>query len=49
MTIKPPTTAPKMLAHRADILAAEASRLAGAPIYTQDDLDAQVEELLTEL
>ena len=36
----------KMLAHRAGILAAEAARLAGAPTYTQQELDAQVEELL---
>lgn len=36
----------KMLAHRAGILAAEAARLAGATVYTQDDLDARVEELL---
>ena len=36
----------KMLAHRAGILAAEAARLSGAPVYTQDDLDARVEELL---
>lgn len=36
----------KMLAHRATILAAEAARLAGAPTYTQDELDARVEALL---
>lgn len=36
----------KMLAHRASILAAEAARLAGAPAYTQEELDAKVEELL---
>lgn len=36
----------KMLAHRASVLAAEAARLAGAPVYTQDQLDADVEELL---
>lgn len=36
----------KMLAHRAGILAAEAARLSGAPVYTQGDLDARVEELL---
>ena len=36
----------KMLAHRASILAAEASRLAGAPTYTQQELDTKVEELL---
>lgn len=36
----------KMLAHRASILAAEAARLAGAPTFSQEDLDARVEELL---
>ena len=36
----------KMLAHRASILAAEAARLAGAPAYTQKELDEKVEELL---
>lgn len=36
----------KMLAHRATILVAEAARLAGAPTYTQDQLDARVEALL---
>lgn len=36
----------KMLAHRATILAAEAARLAGAPTYTQEELDTKVEELL---
>ena len=36
----------KMLTHRAGILAAEAARLAGTPAYTQDDMDARVEELL---
>lgn len=38
----------KMLCHRASILAAEAARLAGAPAYTQQELDAEVEELLHE-
>lgn len=38
----------KMLAHRASILAAEAARLAGAPAYTQEELDAKIEELLNE-
>lgn len=38
----------KMLSHRASILAAEAARLAGAPAYTQQELDAEVEELLHE-
>ena len=36
----------KMLAHRASILAAEAAHLAGAPSFTQEDLDAKVEALL---
>ena len=36
----------KMLAHRAGILAAEAARLAGAPVFSQEDLDARVEALL---
>lgn len=36
----------KMLTHRAGILAAEAARLAGTSAYTQDDMDARVEELL---
>ena len=36
----------KMLSHRASILAAEAERLAGAPTFTQEDLDNQVEALL---
>lgn len=36
----------KMLAHRATILAAEAARLAGAPTYTQEEMDTKVEELL---
>lgn len=36
----------KMLAHRADILAIEAARLAGSPTYTQAELDAEVEALL---
>ena len=35
-----------MLAHRASILAAEAARLAGAPVVTQEALDAEVEALL---
>lgn len=38
----------KILAHRASILAAEAARLSGAPAYTQQELDAKVEELLDE-
>lgn len=37
----------KMLAHRAAILAAEAARLAGAPTYTQEELDARVEAMLS--
>lgn len=37
----------KMLAHRASILAAEAARLAGAPTYTQEELDAKVEAMLS--
>lgn len=37
----------KMLAHRASILAAEAARLAGAPTYTQEELDVKVEEMLS--
>lgn len=36
----------KMLTHRAGILTAEAARLAGTSAYTQDDMDARVEELL---
>lgn len=36
----------KMLAHRASILAAEATRLAGAPTISQEELDARVEKLL---
>ena len=36
----------KTLAHRASILAAEAARLAGAPTFSQEDLDARVEALL---
>ena len=36
----------KMLTHRASILAAEAARLAGAPTYTQEELDASVEAML---
>lgn len=36
----------KMLAHRASILAAEAARLAGAPTYAQEELDARVEAML---
>lgn len=36
----------KMLTHRASILAAEAARLAGAPTYTQEELDARVEAML---
>jgi len=36
----------KMLNHRASILAAEAARLAGAPVFTQEHLDAKVEALL---
>lgn len=36
----------KMLTHRAAVLAAEAQRLAGAPTYTQEDLDAEIEALL---
>ncbi len=36
----------KMLAHRASILAAEAARLAGAPTYTQGELDEKVEAML---
>ena len=36
----------KMLAHRSGILAAEAARLAGAPVFSQADLDARVEALL---
>ena len=32
----------KMLAHRASILAAEAERLAGAPTYTIEELDAKM-------
>lgn len=39
----------KQLAHRAAVLAAEAARLAGAPVYTQSQLDACVEELLNGL
>lgn len=35
-----------MLAHRASILAAEAARLVGAPMLTQEALDAKVEALL---
>lgn len=38
----------KILAHRASILAAEAARLSGSPAYTQQELDAKVEELLDE-
>lgn len=37
----------KMLAHRDSILAAEARRLAGGPTYTQEEVDAHVEELLS--
>ena len=37
----------KMLAHRASILAAEATRLAGAPTYAQEELDARVEAMLS--
>lgn len=37
----------KMLAHRASILAAEAARLAGAPTYTQEELDTKVEAMLS--
>ena len=37
----------KMLAHCASILAAEAARLAGAPTFTQEELDTQVEALLS--
>ena len=36
----------KMLTHRASILAAEAARLAGAPVYAQEELDTKVEDLL---
>ena len=36
----------KMLAHRASILGAEATRLAGAPTISQEELDARVEKLL---
>lgn len=36
----------KMLTHRASILAAEAARLTGAPVYAQEELDAKVEDLL---
>lgn len=36
----------KMLAHRAAILAAEANRLAGAPTYTMEEVDATMDELL---
>lgn len=36
----------KLLSHRSGILAAEAARLAGAPAFTQEDLDAKVEALL---
>lgn len=52
MTIKPSTALRNeylqisQLAHRASILAAEAARLAGAPTFTQEDLDAKVEALL---
>lgn len=35
----------KMLNHRASILAAEAARLAGAPSYTMEEVDAMMEEL----
>lgn len=35
----------KMLAHRASILMAEAERLAGAPTFTQQELDAEMEAL----
>lgn len=35
-----------MLAHQASILAAEAARLVGAPMLTQEALDAKVEVLL---
>ena len=38
----------KMLAHRASILTAEAARLAGAPTYTQEELDAKVEAMLSD-
>ena len=34
-----------MLNHRASILAAEAARLAGAPSYTMEEVDAMMEEL----
>lgn len=36
----------KMLAHRAAILDAEANRLAGAPTYTMEEVDARMDELL---
>ncbi len=46
MTIVAHEEQEKMLAHRAGILAAEAARLAGAPAFTQQELDAKVEALL---
>ena len=35
----------KMFRHRDLIYAAEMSRLGGAPVYTQEELDAQMEDL----
>ncbi len=35
----------KMFRHRDLIYAAEMSRLSGAPVYTQEELDAQMEDL----
>ena len=35
----------KMFHHRDLIYAAEMSRLSGAPVYTQEELDAQMEDL----
>ncbi len=48
MTIESYEEHKKMLAHRASILAAETARLAGASIFTQEDLDTQVEVLLND-
>lgn len=48
MSIEAYESREKELEHRAAILAAEAARLAGAPTYTQEELDAKVEAVLSE-
>ena len=48
MSIEAYESREKELEHRAAILAAEAARLAGAPTYTHEELDAKVEAVLSE-